>query len=343
MSNGNGQTPTEPQTMHGGELGEISKLLQTKAPEAVERIPPPRDETRAPENERAQVRKQAEESPGADQGGAEGPAEDDELLTAAELEAKAQTAAAELAKKEGETDGETELKKSDQAAEITVGDVAERLGIDPRRLYEDLRVPLREGRGSISLAELKEGYQDHAILEDQRDALATGRQELQTETTAAQREVNTATQLLAAQVGAENLGPLLDQARKLNTDYVAKGRKTILERFPDWKDAEVYNKARDAMAETAKVFGFSRQELEGETDPRRIILLHAFMEQSRRITAARAKIEAPAKAKSPRAPSARTPSQPKGTRAANRLTRTAKASGRREDQVSAISAVLARE
>ncbi len=336
MSDTNGQAPSQAQTMHGGQLGEISRLLQDKAPEAIEKIPPARDETRAPQNEReVKVRTEGEESPAADQG-------DEELLTAAELEEQAQKAAAELAKKEGDPDAETKLKMSDEAAEVSVGDIAERLGIDPRRLYEDLRVPLREGRGSISLSELKEGYQDHAILEDQRDALATDRETLQVDTTAAQREVDTATRLLAAQVGAENVEPLLAQARQLNTAFIDKGRKELLERFPDWKDAEVYNKARDDMAETAKVFGFSRAELEGETDSRRIRLLHAFMEQSRRITAARAKIEAPAKAPSQRSPSARTPAPPQGARKANRLTRQAKSSGRREDQVSAISAVLAR-
>lgn len=338
MSNGNGQTPTPRQTMHGGELGKISELLQAKAPEAIEQIPAARDETRAPQNERdVKVRTEGVESPAADQGGA------DELLTADELEAQAQTAADELKKKEGDPDAETKLKKGDPAAEVSVGELAERLGIDARRLYEDLRIPLREGRGSISLSELKEGYQDHAILEDQRDALATDRQTLQTDSDAAVREVETATRLLAAQVGAENLEPLLAHSRKLNSEHIEKGRKTILERFPEWSDSGVYNKARDDMAETAKVFGFTRAELEAETDPRRVILLHALTEVNRRVAAARAKIEAPATPTRQRAPSARTPSPPKGARQANRLTRQAKASGRREDQVQAISAVLARE
>lgn len=335
MSEGNGQAPTEAQTMHGGQLGEISKLLQTKSPEAVEQIPPGRDETRAPRDARAKAPDEGDESlPAALE-------EEDEQLTTGELEAQAQKAQAERAK-EGEDDGETKLKKSDPAAQVSVGDIAEKLGMDARRLYEDLRIPLREGRGSISLSELKEGYQATAILEDQRDALSTERQALQTDSDAAVREVTTATQLLAAQVGAENVEPLLAHSRKLNAEHIEKGRVTILERFPDWKDAKIYNAARDEMAETAKVFGFSRAELEAETDPRRIILLHALTEQNRRITAARAKIEDAPKPKGQRAPSARTPAPPKGARQANRLTRQAKASGRREDQVQAISAVLSR-
>jgi len=327
--------------MHGGPLAEISKLLQEKAPEAIEQIPPHQDQTRAPQSERddqAGAQRQLEAQ------AAEGDAGEEQAKTAAELEAAAAAKAAKGEKPAAEefTD-EEKLANADQAAPLTVGDIARKLDIDPRRLYEDLRIPLREGRGAITLSELKQGYQDNALLEDGRDKVAAERMSLQTDTANAVAEINTATALLGQAVGEANVAPLLEQAQRINNDQLTKGRQVMLERFPEWKDPATYDAARNEMAAHLAEFNFSRADLENIRDPRHVLYIQANMKRDRQVAAARAKIDDPKPPPRQRAPSNRKPPEPRGSRAASRLTRQAAASGRREDKLSAISAVIARQ
>ncbi len=334
MSNGNGQAPASPEPPEsriGGEIGEISKLLQAKAPEALESTKlDPLDQT-APARE-----------PGAP---APPPPDDDETPPPAPEQTAAELAAelGQKAEKKDTHDAELDVEG------LSVGQVAEKLGVDARKLYEDLRIPLREGRGSISLSELKQGYNDTAILDDQRETFQTERETWRNEVMVARQEMSTTVDILSQAlvtefgeaVAGQKLEQLYTHARGQTAAYKEREGQALLARYPDWKDDKVRATARGQMLEHLAPFGFAAVDLDNVLDHRLVAYVHANMERDRRITAARAKLERPAADGRQRAPAARQRAPSTGAQNLTRLTRTAAASGRREDQVPAISAIIA--
>jgi len=333
MSNGNGQTPPSPESRVAGPVGEVSKLLQSKAPAALE------TDALDPDDMTAPARGPVDPPPAPPPEPEPAPAAPPEPeQTAAELAA----AQAEKVPKPDAHDVEVDVEG------LSVGDVAGKLGVDARKLYEDLRIPLRDGRGSVSLSELKEGYNETAILDDKRETFSAERTTWQNEVMVARQEMATTVEMLSRVMTAElgavaapaKLAELYEHARAQTAAYRETESTALLARFPDWKDDKTRGAARDQMLEHLEPFGFSAIDLDNVLDHRLVAYVHANMERDRRITATRAKIER-APAPGQRAPAARTRQPSKARQSVERLTRAAQASGRREDQVPAIAALIA--
>jgi hypothetical protein len=332
MTNGNGQTPPPAESRIAGPVGDISKLLQTEAPEALESAElDPQDMTRAPRAER--------EPPALPDDDRSDPAEELGELTAAELAAE-QAAAAEKPDAH-----DTELAVDG----LSVGDVAEKLGLDARKLYEELQIPLREGRGSVSLSELKQGYQDAALLDDAREKLTEEQTTHSNDVMVARQELSQVVELLGRvmveEVGQEaasqKLAELYGHARGQAAEFKERESQALFARFPEWRDPDKRKAVRDEMLEHLQPFGFHAIDVDSTLDHRLLAYVAANMERDRRIAATREKLGSRDAPKGQRAPAARRRGPSEAALSKDRLTRRAKATGRREDMIPAIGALIA--
>ena len=150
---------------------------------------------------------------------------------------------------------------------------AERLGVDPAKLYENLKVAFDDGT-ELSISALKDAHRPVAELEKARAALMD-------EVTTGKREVAEATQelsLILQHIGPDKLTPEVLQAvsQQAERQRQAEAAK-LLEAIPEWKDP--ISKAADwaDIRRVAQKYGYTGAELKmaeaGFADSRLIRLL----------------------------------------------------------------------
>ena len=328
-----------PESRLGGELGDISKLLQERAPDALAAMGP-QNEQREPTPSKVDREREAAAA-GAELGKPDPEPAPDAELTAAELEA------AEADKK----------KKAPHDAELpvdglSVKDIAARLGVSAKKIYDDLRIPLPAANGdgagrSVSIGELKDMTArvithdaDVAKLGEDRDAwqndVMVARQEMGV-------AVETISNALVARFGQQEgraiLAEAVGLAQRSNTETRAQNSQKLYARFPTWKDDKVRSEIRDSMVAHLQPWGFTKRHVDSIDDPQTLAYIHANMQRDAAITAARTKAEKGAPAKQ-RAPAGRKREAPPAARNKSNLVATAKLTGRREDINAGVGAIL---
>lgn len=150
---------------------------------------------------------------------------------------------------------------------------AERLGVDPAKLYEQLKVAFDDGT-ELSVSALKDAYRPVAELEKAREALVS-------EVTTSRQEVAQATQELAnilQKLGPKNLTPeILQEVNRQAEAQKQVEAERLLKALPEWKDP--ITKAADwsDIRKMANRYGYTDAEMRmaeaGFADHRMVRLL----------------------------------------------------------------------
>ena len=129
----------------------------------------------------------------------------------------------------------------------------------------DQMVPLPDEREPVSVSALKDSYIDAErgaeALQAKGDELLVMRREMQQLISAAGRNVTPEMRQQIAQV----------EQQQLQREHGA-----MLAAMPEWKDATVFETARDSMFNAARRYGFSNNELRAISDHRVIAMLNAL-------------------------------------------------------------------
>ena len=331
MSNGNGEAvTTEAQSRVAGPVGDISKLLQRDAPDALGALPEP--EHTAPEPAR-NVQEQLDQADAVDAAAQPAPDEVDHEPDAPET-------SHELAREDKPHDVEVDV------AGLSIADIAERLGVDAKTLYKDLQIPMPDDAPPASLGQLKDMVRGVATLEADRATLTEDRDAHRDDVLASKQELGGAVEVitgaLVARFGQDEGRAILDEAVKVasrgQVERKAINTKRFFERFPEAKDPTVRAEMRERMiAHLAP--DFTPHDVDQIDDVATLAYIHRNMLRDEKIEAARAKIEKRAPA-SDRAPAARTRKAPRAERTKQQLVKRAKATGERGDVLAGVSAIL---
>ena len=152
--------------------------------------------------------------------------------------------------------------------------LAEKLGTDPAKLYEGLKVSLADG-SEMTVSALKDAYKPAAELEKART-------ELLGELSASKREVLHNRQELGIlvrelQANGTLTEPVAREVARMAEQERATEAERLLQRLPEWKDPITRAADWAGMRKTGAAYGFSEAEIRaaeaGYVDHRLIALL----------------------------------------------------------------------
>jgi hypothetical protein len=167
--------------------------------------------------------------------------------------------------------------------QLQVKDLADRVGMKAADLYDQLQVPLPDGRGSVSLDELKGAYLETAAREDQRAEF-----ELERETFADDRnrrelqDIRLQRELASVMQFVQELPPeLVEQGQAAHAETMAREQELLYRALPELRDPVKFDQLRQTQIETAREYGFTRGEVDSISDHRLIVLLRDLSELKR--------------------------------------------------------------
>jgi len=163
-------------------------------------------------------------------------------------------------------DSNTDTGAGDQAAD----DAAEEPDADGEpekaKIDYDMEIPLPDGRGAVSLSEMKDAYVD---MERRSDALDATSQELMSKA-----------ETISAVIDAVGLDRMPEQAvnqlREYQANQLRKENDLLLAAIPEWKHPEVYKKDRGEMVALASEYGYSEADIAATKDHRHVKMLRDF-------------------------------------------------------------------
>lgn len=157
--------------------------------------------------------------------------------------------------------------------------LAEKLGTDPEKLYNGVKVAMTDG-SELTLSALKDSYRPAAELEKARAQLTE-------EMSGSKREVAQAHQELAALVSLldrQHVTPgLIQEAQRLAEQQRQAEADKLLTRIPEWKDPVSRAADWSDIRKVAREYGYSDAEIalagQGYADHRMVALLRALARQ----------------------------------------------------------------
>lgn len=231
-------------------------------------------------------------------------------------------------------DGENDQAGADEGGGdlpdgFTLKDLAERLELDPEKLYS-AKVITGDGE-AISLGELKDAWADR-----QKAARETARREagLDERETAFARDRALYAQL-ARDLQAQVDPGTIERLRERNQEHEARERRLMVETMPELGDRSTFESWRGEVVDMLGEYGYRPAEM-AITDHRMLRVLRDHMRLRARMDELLA-FEPEAK------PAKATRPQGRGDRRGSRseqLAKRARETGRREDQVAAISSLI---
>lgn len=157
---------------------------------------------------------------------------------------------------------------------------AERLGVDPAKLYE-LKVSLGEGQ-EVTLSELKDQWKSKAAIEAEQADRLKERANWEADRIKAEREFSQLLQGFDPQVPADRR----EAAVKQYQDYVkSREREALLRSQPEWVDPKVENADRAEIWETLRDAGFTEDEWQSTVDHRALRLLRRLVKAEAQVKA----------------------------------------------------------
>lgn len=182
--------------------------------------------------------------------------------------------------------------------------VAEKLQVDPSKLYEHLKVPLRDG-AELTVSELKDAWKSKADLDGIEANLTKERATWQADQLRNQRELE---QILSA-IDPNQIRPELMAAWEARQkDYLSREKEATLRTIPEWSDARKEQADRAAILEAIKPYGFTSADLEHAVDHRLFRMLRDLVATKAELASLKTK-PAPKVAAAPKAGKPQTEAQ----------------------------------
>ncbi len=171
----------------------------------------------------------------------------------------------------------------DDPMALPLQELAEKAGVTLKELYATV-VPLGgEQDEATTLGALKDQFREYSQLEATRSAFEESRTGFENDMIRSRGELQEVIKLLPEVPAA-----VLQQAQKVYAEARDKEREALHLIKPEWKDAEVFARAQDAVLETVGVYGFKRADLDAVLDHRLTKLLWDFHTMRQRFSEANA-------------------------------------------------------
>jgi hypothetical protein len=240
-----------------------------------------------------------------------------------------------------DTDTSDTVEATDQDAEagddqepdqrITPSDLAAKLGLEAKDLYDELQIPLGDDKFT-TLGEWKDRVKDLQDVDGARQALTEDKAEYEKGSLRDRQVLQRVVELIPPEIRDQ----VMAVAQEQYSGYMEQQQKVVLEAIPEWKDADKRAADRDKLVEMGQEFGFSEQEITATHDARTLRFMHEYMRLRERLSA----IDVASKQKrtKPNKASAGTKQTKRGKLAA--ALGKAKQTGDSADQAAAISLLL---
>jgi hypothetical protein len=188
---------------------------------------------------------------------------------------------------------------------LDVAGLAERLGVDPAKLYE-VRIPLADGAEPVTLGQLKDAYRDAEAIEAQRGEVTKQRGEWHADQLRQQRELD---EILSA-ITPDKVSPELAQAvQKVNRERLSREAEALLRTVPEWTDAKTREADLVSMADTLTAYGITRADVDALTDHRVLRAFRRLAQLERAVQAKPVPKQPPKSQQAPRRSAQPTPAQ----------------------------------
>lgn len=173
----------------------------------------------------------------------------------------------------------------------TVNELAERLGVTVKDLYE-IKFPLGNQAGgdgeSRTLGELKDMASQHGQFEVDRMQFEESKTKRENEFMRAQAEMSE----LLSMLPKNAIKPeLLQAVANKRTALLKREKARTLEVIPEWSDEETETAERGEMQEHLSAYGYSRSYLDSVTDHRTLKYIRDNMQRQKRIERALAQVK----------------------------------------------------
>ncbi len=159
----------------------------------------------------------------------------------------------------------------DEPIALALQELAEKAGVSLKELYATV-VPLGgELHEATTLGALKDQFKDYSTLVETRDAFEEGRTLFENDMIRTRGELQELVKMLP-----EIPPAMVQKAAQAFADSRDQEREALHRIKPEWKDADTYARAQDAILETVSEYGFKRGDLESVFDHRLTKLLWDF-------------------------------------------------------------------
>lgn len=163
---------------------------------------------------------------------------------------------------------------------ITVKDLAGKLGIEAKDLYDELTIPLGDGE-TTTLGEWKDRVKSLRDLDSERTEVTDKRNELEKTLLQTRSEMNNLLSVIPPEMREQMVGMAQDKTRV----YQQEQEQAVLEAIPAWKDQDNMAKDRGGIVNMGSEYGFSEQEITYTQDARTLRMLHDFLRLRERVGA----------------------------------------------------------
>lgn len=226
---------------------------------------------------------------------------------------------------------EDQAKPKPKKGGKTLTDFAAEHEFDAKELF-GLMVGFEEGGPEpVTIGELKDHFKAGRDLDAERDEFEDWRVGSQNEILQARSELEFTVQELAREVPPEAMARATVRARDALAAQVERSKAQLTEWFPEWRDAQVKIRDREAFTKLMATYGFTASEVGGVLDAR---LIKFGMDAMRLMDRYKRLREGERERKPSVAPPAR--QKPKAANATDR----SKAAAERGDKIGAVAALL---
>jgi len=228
-----------------------------------------------------------------------------------------------------------QLPETDEAEQETAElDEAEQ-PIEAPQIDYDLEVPMPGGLEAQTIGQLKDHYQAHQDLQQERDDWETQQSEQQLELMATRRQLVELADML------KDVKPeVIDHVQQMQNRRDEQEAELLLKTFPAWSDPDKKSAARAEQLDTFKKYGFSEWEYSSIQDHRVIKALHDLAQFRKREAAGKAKREQ----LKVELPKGQKPVSRKQTPAQERIAKVQRAKrGSETEKISAIASLISEE
>lgn len=152
------------------------------------------------------------------------------------------------------------------AETLDIQTLAERLAVEPAKLYETLKIGL-DGEETVTLGQLKDGFKTAAAVESERKAHREERAKYEAGKMQTQRELEA---LLSALPQHAITAELIDQAQRQLKEHTSRETEDLLRRVPDWIDGTIAAADTAVIKDFIKGYGFEPWEFDHPSVPARL-------------------------------------------------------------------------
>ena len=165
---------------------------------------------------------------------------------------------------------------------ITVKTLAEKLGVEPADLYDELEIPIADGE-RVTLGQLKDWGKQYGEPVKLKQQVEDQKAEYERSVLATRAHLNAMMSVASTPQERELVQRMVQAGAAHQEGYTKEQETMVLEAIPEWQDADNRSKDRDAIIAIGAQYGFSEPEMTHTQDARTLKMLRDFTRLQQRV------------------------------------------------------------